>query len=96
MRTASNAFGHSAYNPFPPSNKAAKPDDASMNPILCPCPRHNRCFLHAVEERYEFVNICDAYELPVKHLGCIPGCLAFLEQEDHEEEEEEIWEVDED
>lgn len=85
-------------DPFPRSHLVPLPDDASANPYYnpCPSPRHQaaqstssamdtpsrRLFLHAAEERFEWVTICGHDNLPIRWLGCSPGCLAFLDTED--------------
>lgn len=64
----------------------------------CPSPRHNewesghqspspvklerRLFLHAAEERFEWTEVFGEKDLPIQWLGCSPGCLAFLDEED--------------
>lgn len=73
------------------------PDDASTNPYYnpCPSPRHlewdvaadahrqtRRVFLHPAEERFEWVEIAKTKDIPIQWLGCSPGCLAFLEDEE--------------
>ncbi|KAK6903496.1 hypothetical protein I203_106999 [Kwoniella mangroviensis CBS 8507] len=91
----------SHIDPFPRTHKPFPPDDASMNPYYypCPSPRHleidagtndrpsRHLFLHAAEERLEWVQICDTKDLPIRWLGCSPGCLDFLDKEDDEDEE---------
>ena len=84
------------FDPFPRSNRPASPEDASANPYFysCPSPRHlasgtahRHLFLHHAEERIEWREVFGIPgRLPVKWLGCSPGCLAFLE-----EDEEEGW-----
>lgn len=69
----------------------------------CPSPRHRltdatepwgqsgpsrRLFLHSAEERLEWTTVFGQPNLPVRYLGCSPGCLAFLEDE---QEDEELW-----
>ena len=87
---------------FPSSHVTQAPDDAAENPYYYPCksPRHRICdteatvehptrhiFLHAAEERVEWMDVFEMKGLPIQWLGCSPGCLAFLE----EEEEDECW-----
>lgn len=71
----------------------------------CPCPRHQewdehspqpldrpirRVFLHAAEERFEWLEVAKTPDLPIKWLGCAPGCLAFLDTDQDE------WQLDSD
>jgi len=72
----------------------------------CPSPRHSRfeaadrdaitnrttrhLFLHPAEERIEWREICGQSGLPIKWMGCSPGCLAFLD-----EDEEGEWTIEE-
>ncbi|KAK8847615.1 hypothetical protein IAR55_005474 [Kwoniella newhampshirensis] len=86
-------------NPFPWSHRAAEPDDASLNRYYypCPSPRHleldrhcavqptRHIFLHPAEERIEWREVFKVSGLPVRWLGCSPGCLAHLENEEEEE-----------
>ena len=84
-------------DPFPRSHRFIKPDDAYLNPWFCPCPspRHleydsswsevkssRRLFLNPSEERLEWREVFGISSLPVKWLGCSPGCLAFLKKEE--------------
>ena len=63
----------------------------------CPSPRHleydvssirtafkrdRHLFLHPAEERIEWREVFGITGLPVKWLGCCPGCLAFLVEEE--------------
>lgn len=81
---------------FPSTHTYAAPDDAADNPYYhaCPSGRHQifdstsdtpqptrRLFLHAAEERLEWTTVFEQPNLPVRWLGCSPGCLAFLEEE---------------
>ncbi|OCF44840.1 hypothetical protein I317_01329 [Kwoniella heveanensis CBS 569] len=50
-----------------------------------------RVFLHPAEERIEWRGVCGTRDLPVRWMGCSPGCLDFLEHEDDEEDE---WMID--
>lgn len=90
---------------FPASHKVPPPDDASTNMYYnpCPSPRHmewnadegeeplsRRIFLHPAEERFEWREISGFKGLPIRWLGCSPGCLSFLEVD---EEDEEDWPV---
>ncbi|WVQ98266.1 hypothetical protein IAU59_005389 [Kwoniella sp. CBS 9459] len=50
-----------------------------------------RIFLHPAEERIEWREVCGTKDLPVRWMGCFPGCLDFLEHEDDEEDE---WMID--
>lgn len=92
---------------FPVSYKVPPPDDASTNMFYSPCPsaRHlewdeesggeplpRRVFLHPAEERVEWRDVFGIKSLPVCWLGCSPGCLSFLEDEEDEDEEED-WPV---
>ena len=87
----------SKFNPFPLSHRSTASDDASENPYFCPCPspRHleydldvpyprpsRRLYLNPAEERIEWREVFGNPELPVKWIGCSPGCLHFLEEDD--------------
>ncbi|WVQ80222.1 hypothetical protein IAT38_002327 [Cryptococcus sp. DSM 104549] len=86
-------------DPFPRSHRTPPPDDASTNPFYyrCPSPRHlemdehprGHLFLHPAEERLEWRKF-NGETVPLKWMGCSPGCLAFLEQTDEDDE----WEID--
>jgi hypothetical protein len=90
---------------IPKTHKPPVPDDAAENPSYNPCPnkRHlesnnpgqhlatKRLFLNAAEERLEWVIICNQANLPIRWIGCSPGCLAFLEQEDVGGSDDELW-----
>ncbi|WVW78206.1 hypothetical protein I302_100157 [Kwoniella bestiolae CBS 10118] len=94
-------------DPFPRDHKPLPPDDASNNPYHypCPSPRHlemdaetddrpsRHLFLHPAEERMEWVQICDTKDLPIRWMGCSPGCLDFLDKDEDEDEE---WTIDSD
>lgn len=83
---------------FPRSNTVEEPDDASRNPYYTPCPspRHQewdqnaeqeprvtrRIFLDAAEERFEWRTVSGVPNLPIQWLGCSPGCLDFLEEDE--------------
>lgn len=85
---------------FPRSNEVLRPDNASDNPYYrpCPSPKHQewqqgeeenvrvtrRIFLDAAEERFEWVTVAGVPNLPIQWLGCSPGCLDFLEDDDDE------------
>ncbi|WWC86683.1 uncharacterized protein L201_001560 [Kwoniella dendrophila CBS 6074] len=99
-----------SFDPFPRSHKPLQPDDASLNPYYypCPSPRHleietggtndrpsRHIFLHPAEERIEWREICDTKDLPIKWMGCSPGCLDFLDKE-VEDTDDEIWSIDSD
>lgn len=43
-----------------------------------------RIFLDAAEERFEWVTVAGVPNLPIQWLGCSPGCLDFLEDDDDE------------
>jgi hypothetical protein len=43
-----------------------------------------RLFLDPAEERFEWVEICGQKNLPIRWLGCSPGCLAFLDKDEDE------------
>ncbi|KAL1413269.1 hypothetical protein Q8F55_001024 [Vanrija albida] len=87
-------------DPFPHSYRVPPPDDAAENPYYSPCPstRHwtendlvdstqsRRIFLHAAEERFQWRVVANVSNLPIRWLGCSPGCLEFLDEEDDEEE----------
>ena len=103
-RRTPSSVTDSAPDPFPQSHKTPPPDDASLNPYFypCPSPRHlifdtdsprptKHLFLDPAEERIEWRELKGEKDIPIRWLGCSPGCLAFLE----EDEEEEWWEVDE-
>lgn len=90
---------------FPSTSDMPQPDDAAGNPYYnpCPSPRHlewnvdseanrptRQVFLHAAEERFEWVEIAKAKNIPIQWLGCSPGCLAFLD----DNEEEDDWPFD--
>jgi len=91
----------SKVDPFPRSHRPIPPDDASSNPWYdpCPSPRHlkydltlpessrpsRRLFLHSAEERIEWREVFGLNGLPIKWLGCSPGCLGFLEREDFDD-----------
>ncbi|CAK9785584.1 unnamed protein product [Cutaneotrichosporon oleaginosum] len=95
------ASRRTAFDRFPASHGVPPPDDASTNMYYypCPSPRHleydedsreeplpRRVFLHPAEERIEWRTVAGVKGLPIRWLGCSPGCLTFLE-----EEEEEDW-----
>ncbi|WVR04801.1 hypothetical protein IAU60_001813 [Kwoniella sp. DSM 27419] len=85
-------------DPFPRSHRPAPIDDASTNPFFSPCPspRHHEydaevpahsrpsrhIFLHPAEERIEWREVCNVKDLPIRWMGCSPGCLAFLDDDD--------------
>jgi hypothetical protein len=108
---ASLGLGGSAprTNPYPRTHVTPSPDDASENPYYYPCPsrRHNKyfdsgsdrpnrhLFIHSAEERLEWRELFGQGKLPIRWKGCSPGCLAFLEAE-ADEDEEEVWELDDD
>jgi len=85
-------------DPFPRSHRPVTPDDASINPWFYPCPsprhlefgtsfpeavkRSRNLFLHPAEERIEWRDVFGITALPIRWLGCSPGCLAFVEEEE--------------
>lgn len=95
---------------IPKTRQPPRPDDAADNPYYQACPnrRHlestssehplatKRLFLHAGEERLEWRTICGQANLPIKWLGCSPGCLDFLEQDDDVDPDDELWGLSED
>lgn len=103
---SSRAQAGRSTDPFPHSYRVPPPDDAAENPYFSPCPspRHwtendiidnlnsqsRRIFLHAAEERFQWREVANVSNLPIRWLGCSPGCLEFLDDEDDEEE----WPVD--
>lgn len=89
-------------DPFPRSHRASPSDDASTNPyyLACPSSRHlevdgssvlaprRHLFVHPAEERIQWTDVA-GHRLPVRWMGCSPGCLA-LEYLGEEED----WEFD--
>lgn len=88
---------------FPESHLPSLPDNAAENPYYYPCssPRHHvydtetkhqqptrHLFLHAAEERLEWRKVSNQADLPIRWLGCSPGCLTFLENVVTESEDE--------
>lgn len=87
---------------FPLSNHGAPSDNGSENPFYqpCPSPRHlewqqagdnevrvdRRVFLDAAEERFEWMTVAGVPNLPIRWLGCSPGCLDFLEDDEDDDE----------
>ncbi len=84
---------------FPQSTRPCPLDDASENPYYypCPSPKHleystdgdgdrptRYLFIHPAEERIEWLKVLDQ-EVPIQWLGCSPGCLDYLEEEEEEE-----------
>jgi hypothetical protein len=84
---------------FPVSHRVPPPDDASGNMYYSPCPspRHlqydqesgeeplpRRIFLHPAEERVEWCAVAGE-RLPIRWMGCSPGCLSFLEDKEEDE-----------
>lgn len=99
---ASAGKGAASADFFPRSNEVLPPDNASENPYYCPCPspKHQewqqgdnegvrvarRIFLDPAEERFEWVTIAGVPNLPIQWLGCSPGCLDFLEEDEGDDE----------
>ena len=95
-----------APDPFPQSHHTSPPDDAARNPFFypCPSPRHleighpystrplRHLFLDPAEVRLEWREFKGERDVPIRWLGCSPGCLAFLEGND---EGEEWWDIEE-
>ncbi|OXG53487.1 hypothetical protein J010_05331 [Cryptococcus neoformans] len=89
-------------DPFPRSHRVSPSDDASTNPyyLACPSSRHlegdgsstlaprRHLFVHPAEERIQWTDVA-GHRLPVRWMGCSPGCLA-LEYLGEEED----WEFD--
>ena len=86
-----NPFPRS-HRTLPPDDASTNP---YFSP--CPSPRHlefdpnsatsserpsRHLFLHPAEERIEWREVCQNRDLPIQWLGCSPGCLAFLEQDE--------------
>jgi hypothetical protein len=65
---------------FPVSHRVPPPDDQESGEE--PLPR--RIFLHPAEERVEWCAVAGE-RLPIRWMGCSPGCLSFLEDKEEDE-----------
>lgn len=99
---APKSRSNASVDGIPFMNDISKPDDAATNPYYYECPSHRhsewnvkvdhhratrRIFLDSAEERFEWVDIAKAKNIPILWLGCSPGCLAFLDEDQQEEDD---------
>ncbi|WVF69583.1 hypothetical protein IAT40_004361 [Kwoniella sp. CBS 6097] len=83
-----NPFFYSCPSPRHLERENISDTDNLTMPMVVPS---RRIFLHPAEERIEWREVCGTKDLPVRWMGCSPGCLDFL---DHEDDEEDEWMID--